>query len=91
MISDPVELREGLYNVSAEFGEAERDSDGLDRIQFTALNNRGMGRILSLEALGLPDHCLAGRESISADLVSGADAQGRVIFTMEFSCDCPSL
>ena len=90
LISDPIELREGLYNISAAFWEAERDTEGRDYIKFAALDDRGTGRTLSLEILGLPDHCSAASEALSADLLSGVDTRGRAIFRMDISCDCPS-
>ena len=91
LISDPVELREGRYHISAAFREAEQDSDGVDYIPFAALDNQGRVRTLCLEVLGLPDHCVAESGAQAVDLSSSADAQGRFILEMTISCcDSPS-
>ena len=86
MVSDPIELREGRYNISAAFREAEQDSDGVEHIPFAVLDNHGRVRTLCLEVLGLPDRCAAQSGAQAVDLISTADAEGRVILEMVITC-----
>lgn len=87
LISDPVDLREGFYNVTGAFRETERISDGTDLLQFAVLDARGMGRALTVEVLGIPAYCAAESEIVTVDLLSGVDHKNRAIVRTDIVCN----
>ena len=87
LVSDPIPLREGRYNISAAFRGSEQDSDGSYYLPFAVRDNQGTARTLRLEVLGLPDHCVTDRRVRSIDLLQDGDAEGRVTLEATISCD----
>ena len=83
LISYPVELREGFFNVSAAFRVAKSDSYGRHCVRLPALDSEENAQSVTVQILGLPKHCAAAEEQISANLVTGADSHGRVIITFD--------
>ena len=83
LISYPVELREGFFNVTAAFGVAESDAEGRHCMRLAVLGSERGPQVVTLQILGLPEHCDAAVEKISADLLTGADSHGRVIIRVD--------
>ena len=84
-----VELREGFFNISAAvMGRDTTDVDDYGRTfapRF-ALNKDGEACSFTAEVEDLPDNCDAAEDSISANAVTGADSNGRVIVTFDIGC-----
>ena len=79
-----VELREGTYNVSAAIGPT---ADGYST---PAVNGRGEPCGVKLLASEVPAHCVFGYSSgDSKNLLTDADADGRVIFEVLVVCSEP--
>ena len=89
LISDPVELREGYFNVTAAFRGSERDTQGRYYLPFAVMDNEGMPRTVTLEILELPEYYSAEATRISADLQTDADPSGRIILSMDLACTQP--
>ena len=85
LISDPVELRQGSFNITAAFRGAERDAEGQYYLPFALIDNDGMTRVVELEILELPEYCSAVATHITADLQNG-DSSGRIILRMNLVC-----
>ena len=79
LASLPVELREGLYNVTRAFG-------GANPLSMAALDAAGKGRVLTLTISDLPPHCTAAEETISVNVLTGADSHGRIVLTADIVC-----
>ena len=83
LISYPVELREGFFNVSAAFRGAKSDSYGRHCVRLPALDSEENAQSVTVQILGMPEHCDTDEDQISANLVTGADSHGRVIITFD--------
>ena len=84
-----VELKEGFYNISAAvMGRATTDTDDFGRTFAPryALNKDGEACSFTATVSHLPDICDAAEDSISANAVTGADSNGRVIVTFDIGC-----
>ena len=84
-----VELKEGFYNISAAvMGRATTDADDYGRTFAPryALNKDGEACSFTAAVSHLPDICDAAEDSISANAVTGADSNGRVIVTFDIGC-----
>ena len=79
LASLPVELREGRYNVTRAFGRA-------NPLSMAALDAAGKGRVLTLTISDLPPHCTAAAETISVDVLTGADSHGRIVIMADIGC-----
>ena len=79
VVSRPVELREGRYNVTGAFG-------GTNYLSMAALDAAGNGRTLTMTLSELPPHCDADPRSISVDVLEGCDAQGRIVLEANIVC-----
>ena len=79
LASLPVELREGYYNVTRAFG-------GANPLSMAALDTAGKGRTLTLTISDLPPHCNAEAETISVDVLTGCDSEGRIVFRTDIAC-----
>ena len=85
LISSPVELRQGRFNISSAFG-AE------DCIRTAVLESNHGASMLQLEVVDLPPHCATESKNATllVDLSMGADSRGRVIVDMRITCSCPA-
>ena len=83
LISYPVELQEGFFNVTAAFSAADTDSDGRHRLPFSSVDDDGNPRSMTVQILGLPERCDADEEQITVNLITDADLHGRVIMTFD--------
>ena len=84
-----VELKEGFFNISAAvMGRATTDADDYGRTFAPryALNKDGEACSFTAAVSHLPDICDAAEDSISANAVTGADSNGRVIVTFDIGC-----
>lgn len=79
LASLPVELREGRFNITEAFGG--------NPLSMAALDAAGNGRVLTLEVSGLPSHCKVAGTKFTVDVLTGCDAEGRVVFEAEIVCD----
>ena len=86
LLSSPVELREGRFNITAAFGPE-------DNIRSSVLEHDHAANTLQLEVLDLPAHCATESKNATllADLSKAGDSRGRIIVDMRITCHCPSL
>lgn len=87
LISYPVELREGFFNVSAAFGGTESDAYGRPYVRVAPFGGGGNAQSVTVQILGLPKHADAAEEQITVNLVRHADMLGRVIITFDIGAD----
>ena len=79
VVSRPVEMREGRYNVSGAFG-------GANYLSMAALDAAGNGRTLTMRLSELPPHCYADPGTVSVAVLHDCDAQGRIVLEASIVC-----